>query len=194
VVIHDFDLVRVALSFCFFSLNSSSEDLLMTADTPPRKLDTQELRDTHALAIGRIVIAWNEFQENLGQIFASLFDRADYRSALVAWHALENDRAQREMIRAVAKLKLGSESKAFREINWLLEQANQQLSNQRNFGIHTPLIVHWDNRDNNIPLESALSIIPLDMLRGGPGCLNSFSASMSGASAGVRLPSGEAAG
>ena len=30
-------------------------------------------------------------------------------------------------------------------------------------------------------------------LRGGPGCLNSFSASISGASAGVRLPSGEAA-
>jgi hypothetical protein len=38
---------------------------------------------------------------NLGLIFAKLFDRADYRSALVAWHALENDRAQREMIRAV---------------------------------------------------------------------------------------------
>ena len=30
-------------------------------------------------------------------------------------------------------------------------------------------------------------------VRGGPGCLNSFSASISGASAGVRLPSGEAA-
>ena len=29
--------------------------------------------------------------------------------------------------------------------------------------------------------------------RGGPGCLNSFSASISGASAGVRLPSGGAA-
>ena len=28
--------------------------------------------------------------------------------------------------------------------------------------------------------------------RGGPGCLNSFSASISGASAGVRLPSGVA--
>ncbi len=36
--------------------------------------------------------------------------------------------------------------------------------------------------------------IEQDCLRGGPGCLNSFSASMSGASAGVRLPSGEAAG
>ena len=30
--------------------------------------------------------------------------------------------------------------------------------------------------------------------RGGPGCLNRFSASISGASAGVRLPSGGAAG
>ena len=30
--------------------------------------------------------------------------------------------------------------------------------------------------------------------RGGPGCLNSFSASISGASAGVRLPCGGAAG
>ncbi len=30
--------------------------------------------------------------------------------------------------------------------------------------------------------------------RGGPGCLNRFSASISGASASVRLPSGEAAG
>jgi len=31
-------------------------------------------------------------------------------------------------------------------------------------------------------------------VRGGPGCLNRFSASISGASASVRLPSGEAAG
>jgi hypothetical protein len=32
------------------------------------------------------------------------------------------------------------------------------------------------------------------IIRGGPGCLNRFSASISGASAGVRLPSGVAAG
>jgi hypothetical protein len=34
----------------------------------------------------------------------------------------------------------------------------------------------------------------LNEARGGPGCLNRFSASISGASAGVRLPSGVAAG
>ena len=39
------------------------------------------------------------------------------------------------------------------------------------------------------------SLNPLaDAIRGGPGCLNRFSASISGASAGVRLPSGVAAG
>lgn len=41
----------------------------------------------------------------------------------------------------------------------------------------------------------SLAILELRMeLRGGPGCLNRFSASISGASAEVRLPSGVAAG
>jgi hypothetical protein len=37
-------------------------------------------------------------------------------------------------------------------------------------------------------------VIAIVVDRGGPGCLNRFSASISGASAGVRLPSGVAAG
>jgi hypothetical protein len=37
-------------------------------------------------------------------------------------------------------------------------------------------------------------IVLTHMKRGGPGCLNRISASISGASAGVRLPSGGAAG
>jgi hypothetical protein len=43
-------------------------------------------------------------------------------------------------------------------------------------------------------LEHALGISLSAQQRGGPGCLNSFSASISGASAKVRLPSGVAAG
>jgi two-component sensor histidine kinase len=39
----------------------------------------------------------------------------------------------------------------------------------------------------------ALDVLNTQGERAGPGCLNSFSASISGASAGVRLPSGEAA-
>ena len=41
---------------------------------------------------------------------------------------------------------------------------------------------------------STLMSLGVSEARGGPGCLNRFSASISGASAGVRLPSGAAAG
>jgi hypothetical protein len=48
--------------------------------------------------------------------------------------------------------------------------------------------------DNNSGYPRTFAFISLPKDRGGPGCLNSFSASISGASAGVRLPSGVAAG
>ena len=43
-------------------------------------------------------------------------------------------------------------------------------------------------------VEQARKLVESDEIRGGPGCLNRFSASISGASAEVRLPSGVAAG
>ena len=43
-------------------------------------------------------------------------------------------------------------------------------------------------------LAKALALTPPHRIRGGPGCLNSLSASISGASARVRLPCGLAAG
>ena len=43
----------------------------------------------------------------------------------------------------------------------------------------------------SVPLQTVESFF--EEVRGGPGCLNRISASISGASAGVRLPSGEAA-
>ena len=60
------------------------------------------LADAHARAIGNVVTAWNEYQEELGQLFGGLFSRSQWKLALSAWHALENDRAQRAMLMAVA--------------------------------------------------------------------------------------------
>ena len=63
----------------------------------------------------------------------------------------------------------------------------------------------WDYKHSHyIPIRPVAWSLPLNYLlrlrhchqrgqRAGAGCLNSFSASISGASAGVRLPSGEAA-
>ena len=105
----------------------------------------QEVHDAHALAIGRIVIAWNEFQEALGELFASIFGRKLWKESLFAWQALENDRAQREMLRAAAHTRFGPTSDVFKKISWAIEQANRQLSNQRNFGVHTPLMIFTDH-------------------------------------------------
>lgn len=57
---------------------------------------------------------------------------------------LENDRAQRSMLQAVAEQKLGKEDHAFGEICWLIDSANKKLSDYRNSGIHTPLMVFTD--------------------------------------------------
>src|SRR4029077_1859240 len=46
---------------------------------------------------------------------------------------------------------------------------------------------------NNSELERRTAAKKMTDHRGGPGCLNRFSASIGGASAGVRLPCGEAA-
>jgi hypothetical protein len=103
--------------------------------------DVDNLWDQHALAIGKIAMAWNSLQETLAEMFGNLFDRPMYQLALAAWHSLTSDVAQQEMLRAVALAKFGADSKAYSEINWLLEKLKQHVSHQRNFGIHTPFMI-----------------------------------------------------
>src|SRR5260370_20629115 len=42
----------------------------------------QELRDAHALAIGKIVMAWNEYHETLGEIYAEICGRDKWSASL----------------------------------------------------------------------------------------------------------------
>jgi hypothetical protein len=73
---------------------------------PIKRSNQQETDDhieAHQLAIGKIVMAWNEYQETLGQIFAQLFGIRNWVVAHAAWQALENDRAQRNMLLAAAR-------------------------------------------------------------------------------------------
>ena len=55
-------------------------------DEPPQKSNFhgQDLRDTHALAIGKIAMAWNELHEHLAEVFGKLFHEEDYSLALTA--------------------------------------------------------------------------------------------------------------
>jgi hypothetical protein len=61
------------------------------------------LKEAHAQAIGKIVMAWNEYQDHLGQMFTKMFSRKNLELGLVTWNALVNDRAQRAMLVEVAK-------------------------------------------------------------------------------------------
>jgi hypothetical protein len=128
----------------------------LTIPGNPKKWRAQELHDAHALAIGRLVIAWNNFQEQLAELFARLFGKERWDEALAAWQALVNDGAQRDMLVAVARSKLGDESPAFKKILWISEQAKQQLADNRNFGIHTPLMIFTD-------IDGTTNIFPSDI-------------------------------
>lgn len=129
------------------------------ADTPKFAVHDPKIGDDHALAIGKIAIAWNLLQEHLGALFAGLFQSGDYTLALASWHSLVNDAAQREMLRAAAEVKLGPQSKAYKEINWVLEQIKQQIANQRNTGLHMPLMFYT----NISQADSRTQILPLNL-------------------------------
>jgi hypothetical protein len=57
-------------------------------------------------------MAWNELHEVLAEIFGYLFNENDYGLALTAWHSLASDAAQREMLRAVAAVRLKDDRRA----------------------------------------------------------------------------------
>jgi hypothetical protein len=124
----------------------------------------KEIKDEHAKAIGRIAYAWNELHEHLSEVFGLLFAREDYGLALTAWHALATDAGQRDMLKAVAKVKLGSDSKAYHELKWALKKIKEPLAKQRNTGVHLPLMIFTDMSQG--PASPAIPQILPNMLFG----------------------------
>jgi len=84
-------------------------------------------------------MAWNEYHEVLGSLFASLFTKSHYLTALDIWHCLDNDRTQRRLLRTAANTYLAWNKKGLEELNWLLNKTDTLLSAQRNVGVHAPL-------------------------------------------------------
>jgi hypothetical protein len=113
----------------------------MSQEDQPEENIGQTLWDEHALACGRIALAWNALQETLAELYADLFERSNWKLAIASWHSLVSDAAQQEMLRSVAKEKYGKDSRAYTEINWMLERTKQHSSHQRNFGVHTPFMI-----------------------------------------------------
>jgi hypothetical protein len=67
-------------------------------------------------------MAWNEYHELFGKIFAHLFTKSHFETSLAIWHALDNDRTQRKLLRAAAETHLHLEQERTRRASLALEQ------------------------------------------------------------------------
>ena len=98
----------------------------------PTKLSAE---DVHAMALGRVVCAWNNLHEGLSHLFSAIIEGHLSEPALAAWHSHQSDRAQRAMLKDTAKAALVTRPDLLKEIEWLLRRANSMAEN-RNDAIH----------------------------------------------------------
>ncbi len=97
--------------------------------------------EDYVSALGKVAHAWNYMQEALGNLFVTVAE-IDHFVGLAVWFSTQNDRTQREMLRAAAKessqrsVLLGKNSKAaVGDVEWLLNRADE-LSIRRNAAVH----------------------------------------------------------
>jgi len=90
----------------------------------------------YVTALGRVAHSWNHLHEALGSLFAFVLSKP-IKTVAPIWYSTNNDRAQREMLRAaIAKSEVLNDSQR-KDIIWLLN-ATDRLANQRNSAIHAP--------------------------------------------------------
>lgn len=98
--------------------------------------------NAYALAVGNVTAAWNLLQEELAAILVAVTAiNADI--ALSIWYSSDNDRTQRNMLRAAVLAR--RVDKHFRgdvpiidDLLWLIDRANV-IANERNNVTHTPI-------------------------------------------------------
>ena len=100
--------------------------------------------DAYAMAVGRVSGSWNYLHQTLGRFFAVVIG-GDSHLILTAWRSIENDRAQREMLRVVingASLKRWEQTpKAPDDLLWVLKRA-EKLADVRNDAVHALVSLH----------------------------------------------------
>lgn len=112
----------------------------MTAPLHPSRITkrsyTGRLFSKHALAVGRLTLAWNSLHEQLGKLFWTITG-GDSAVVLSAWHSLKSDRSQRDMLKAAANSRFGDgdEGKKISELLKLIDKT----SAMRDAAVHGPM-------------------------------------------------------
>lgn len=95
--------------------------------------------EPYANAVGKVAHSWNALQEELAYLFSCVTEMDDSMSRAI-WYSTQNDRAQREMLRAALSVRAEfweHPQQVAKDIVWLIDRANA-LADQRNDAIHAP--------------------------------------------------------
>jgi hypothetical protein len=96
----------------------------------------------YVTAIGQAAIAWNGLHEALRSLFGVFLASDDPPTHVAIWYSQNNDRAQRNILRALARTdnETGNVSDdVYQRVKWLLDEADN-LATVRDAAIHAPLI------------------------------------------------------
>lgn len=97
----------------------------------------------YTTAIGEANLSWNDLHEELGLLFVTVLGGGVANLPLEIWHAIRNDRTQREILSAAVHVQYGGANTTadklyFNALRHLLTEA-QKLEDDRNNAIHSPL-------------------------------------------------------
>lgn len=106
----------------------------------------------HATTVGSIAISWNSLMDSLGNIFYRLSGIQDVAVCYAIWNTPRNDRVLRDILLAVARIKLEHDSDKFRKLQWLIIKQFDRYSNHRDVSVHSPYSVAITN--------GSLSVVP----------------------------------
>ncbi len=94
----------------------------------------------YVAALGQLALAWNGLHETLSLLFCAAMGGGFANQYLAVWHAIKNDRAQRDMLVAavVSNFQGTNPVHYVEDVKWLCRMADV-LEEERNNALHSPL-------------------------------------------------------
>lgn len=114
------------------------ENLFLTGFASTRRQLPQELSDAvneFAAPVGQVMWAWNYCHSSFGRLFSTIASPTNLRIGHALWHALQSDRAQRQLLLAAAKAALYANKPMLRQVEWAAKSADS-LATIRNDAAH----------------------------------------------------------
>lgn len=113
----------------------------------PEQKERYEKIGDFAAQLGLMLCEWTRMQENLGILYSSILsDDSTSDKGLELWHKNQSDRGQRQMLRCLIaseehKTVLGRCPKSRKDVEWVLDKIDNEISKERNNLAHAVYIL-----------------------------------------------------